>query len=104
MSEREPRRMQELPLQTEIVSDPVHPVTRDGKADRLEVHPDLVRPPGLEANAQKRSIAQLPLDREVRDRVARRRRIDRMPGRLMAVSADRRLDPARPRARVAAHE
>src|SRR5215218_4903312 len=104
MREGKPRGVQELPFEPEIVRNSVHPVARNREADRLEMDPDLVRPAGLEANAQDGSLTQLPVDLEVRDRLSRRGRVDRVPRRLMAVPADRRLDPAAPRARVAAHE
>ena len=103
MREREPRRVQELPPEP-VVGHAVDAVADDGQVDRGQVDADLVRPAGLEADVEQRVAAEQPLDLEVRDGVARRVGVERVPRRLAAVAADRRLDPPRARARPAADE
>ena len=58
MLEREPRRVEELPLEPEVSCDPVGPVAGDGQLDRGEVDADLVGPAGLEPHAQERVARQ----------------------------------------------
>ena len=84
--------------------DAVDRVADDRQVDRREVHADLVHAAGLELDAQQRVVGPEPLDLEVRDRLARRVRVERDAGRVVAVAADRRLDTPGPRARPAAHE
>src|SRR5207249_8461605 len=68
-------------------------------SDLLEMDTDLVRPAGLERDAEERVAAQQLDDLEMRDGLARRVRVERVARRLAAVAADRRLDPPRARAR-----
>jgi hypothetical protein len=63
-----------------------------------------VRAARLQANAQERVLREQLLDLEVGDRLPRRGRVERMARRVGAIAADRRLDPARPGPRPAAHE
>ena len=79
MCEGEPRGMEKLPLEPEVAADPVHGVTRERQADRLEVHPDLVRPPRLEPDTQQRALAHEALDLEEGDGLTRRRGVERVP-------------------------
>jgi hypothetical protein len=65
---------------------------------------DLVHPARLEPDPQQRVAREELLELEVRDRLARRIGVERLAGRVAAVASDRRLDPARPRARLPAHE
>jgi len=103
MREGEPCGVQELPFEAEP-RDAVDAVAGDGQVDRGQVHADLVRSAGLEPDAEERVLRQELRDLEVRDRLARRVRVERLPGRLGAVAADRRLDPAAAGARVPADE
>ena len=56
------------------------------------------------ADVQERVGAQQLVDLEVRDRFARRVGVERAARRLVTVAADRRVDPAAPRARMAPDE
>src|SRR5207247_9466652 len=50
-------------------------------------------------------VPRVELDElEVRDRLARGRRVERLPGRVVTVTTDRSLDPARARTRTAHDE
>src|SRR3954447_25051288 len=62
--------------------------------DGRQVDADLVGPAGLERDSQERRTRVLPLDLEVRARLARAVRADRMDGPVAAVAADRRVDRA----------
>ena len=79
-------------------------VTRERQPDRLEVHPDLVRPPRLEPDTQQRALAHEALDLEEGDGLTRRRGVERVPRGVVTVAADRRLDAAAPRAWVTLDE
>ena len=96
--------MEELALEAEVVGDAVDGVAADGKPDRLEMDADLVRPAGLEPDVEERVVAHRLLDVEPRHRLARGRRVERVPRAVAAVAADRRLDPPRRRLRLAPHE
>src|SRR3954470_18274202 len=99
--EREARRVEELAIEAEVAALSVQGIARDGQVDRAEVDADLVRPPGLEPHTEER-VARQELDHlEVRHRLARRRRVERMPRRVVTVAADRRIDRAAARARAA---
>src|SRR6266545_2389315 len=63
-----------------------------------------MRPARLEADVQKRMPGEELDELEVRDGVARRLRVERMPHRVPAITADRRFDPAAPRPRTAHDE
>src|SRR5215218_2569341 len=95
MCEGELRRMQELPAEARL-GDAVDGVAGDRQVDRSEVDPNLVRPPGLKPNAQQRVRVVEALDVEVRDRLAWRVGVERVPEWIGAVAPDRRLDPPRP--------
>src|SRR5262245_30136609 len=95
--------MEKLPLETEP-GGAVGAVAEDRELDRGEVHADLVRAAGLEPHAQERVLGELLLHFEVRDGVARRRRVERVSRRIVSVTADRRLDPAAARSRVPTDE
>src|SRR5690349_5622397 len=99
MFEREPRGVQELPLEAELSGTAVERVTGDRQVDRGEMHADLVRPSRLERRAQERVARQQPLDLEISDGVAGRVRVERMPQRIVAIASDRRFDRAAVRAR-----
>jgi hypothetical protein len=60
------------------------------------VNADLVRPPRLQPDREQCVLRKQTLDLEVRDRIARRVCVERPPQRVVAVAANRRLDPARP--------
>ena len=77
-SKREPRRVQELPLEAEVARDAVDRVAADRQLDRLEVDADLVRAAGLEPHLEQRARAEQLDHLEVRHRVARRRRVERV--------------------------
>ena len=87
-----------------LVGDAVDRVADDRQVDRRQVDADLVRAAGLEADVEQRVPVEQALDLEVRDRLARRVGVERVARRLAAVAADRRLDPAGPRARPTADE
>ena len=74
--------------------DAVGPVARDRQVDRREMDADLVRPPRLERDAEQRVAPEQLVDLEVRHRFARRVGVERVPLRVAAVAADRRLDRA----------
>ena len=92
MGEGEPRCVKELALETQIARPAVGWVARDGEVDRREMDADLVRPPRLERHPQKRVARQQLDDLEVRDGLARRVCVERVPLRVVAVPADRRFD------------
>ena len=85
--------MQELPTELPI-RNAVDRIADDGKIDRLQVHSDLVRPPGFEPYCKQRVTREEPLDFEVGDRILRSIGFQRPPRGFVAVPADRRLDPA----------
>src|SRR3954470_14168358 len=92
--ERETRSVEELAMEAEVAALPVQRVAGDREIDGAEVDADLVRPPGLEPHTEER-VARQELDQlEVRHRLARRGRIERMPRRVVTVAADRRVDRA----------
>ncbi len=61
MLEPQPVRVEELPLEAEVVGDAVDRVAADGKPDRLEMDADLVRPARLEPNVEERVVAHASL-------------------------------------------
>ena len=63
-----------------------------GRSIAVEMDPDLVRPPGLQRDAKQRVPRQQLLYLEVRHRLARRVRVERLPHRIATVAADRRVD------------
>ena len=102
--EGEPRRVEELALEPELARPAVDRVAADRQVDRGEVDADLVRAPGLERDAQERVPRQQLLDLEVRDRLARRVGVERVPQRVAPVAPDRGVDRAAPRPRPADDE
>ncbi len=97
-------RVQELALQAQLGAVPVDRVADDGGADRGQVHADLVGAPGLERHPQERAARQRLDQLELGERVAAGVGVERHPGRVAAVAADRRLDPAPARPRPPADE
>src|SRR5689334_23037288 len=100
MRERKPGGVQELPLEPEVAGDAVDRVPRHRKPDRFQVDADLVRAAGLEADAQQRALAEQALHLEVRDRLARRGRVERVTHGVVPVTPDGGLDAAAARARL----
>src|SRR5215211_9113176 len=101
--EAEPRRVEELAAEPGVRSA-VDGVADDRKPDRREMHADLVRASGFEPDAQERVVADQLNELEVGDRSSRAVCFQGLAGRVAPVSADRRLDPPRPRPRPAADE
>src|ERR1051326_2054117 len=101
MREREPGGVQELAAEAEVALDAVDRVAGDRELDRRQVDANLMRPPGLEPDAEKRVLRQQLDHLEVRDRVARRVGVQRPAERVDPVATDRRLDPAAHPARPA---
>ena len=94
---REPKPLcvQELPGEPEIARDAVDRIAAHGKPDRLEMHADLMRAPGLEPNVQERVLAKPLAHLEPRDGLAWRAGVERVPCAVAAVASDRGLDPSR---------
>src|SRR5687768_10034913 len=104
MREREPRGMQCLPVESfdrriqgrrctrgQLAPSAVHGVTDDRVPDVREMHTDLVRASGFEANARERMRAKLLLDAVVSDRrspIAAHGHLDA----LRAMAPDRLVD------------
>jgi hypothetical protein len=93
MVESEAGRVQKLALESEVAWN-----------DGGQVDADLVRPPGLEANAEQRMAREELDDVEVRHSFAWRGRIEGDSCRVGAVASDRGLDTTVLRARPAANE
>jgi hypothetical protein len=96
MVEREPRRVEELPLEAEIARDAVERIAGDGKVDRGEMHADLVRTARCKADTQERPLRQELLELEVRHRRTRCGGVERVPEAVVPVAADRRVDRPSP--------
>ena len=105
MVERERGGVQELPLEAEVAGDAVDGVAADRQLDRREVDADLVRPARLEPHVEQRARAEQLRDLEPRDRLARRRRVERVPrcGRCRSRPIGASIRP-RPRPRRARDE
>ena len=88
MREGEARRVQELPRETKLPGTSVDGIARDGEVDCGQMHPNLMRPSRLEADIEERVPWERVDELEVRDRVARRIRVERLAHRLTAVAAD----------------
>ena len=88
--------MEELALELEIACHAVRGVAADRQPDRLQMDADLMRPPRLEPHVEERMIAHRLSYLEPRDRLSRRRRVERMACAIASVTADRGLDPPRP--------
>jgi hypothetical protein len=104
MSEGETRRMEELPRKPQVSRDAVDRVTGDGKVDGGEMDADLVRPAGLEPDAEERVGRQEFLELEVRDGPAGRVRVERVAQAIVPVTADWGVDRPAPRPRPAGDE
>ena len=59
MAEPQAVRVEKLPSKPEISADAVHRVAADRELDRLEVDAELVRPPRLQTELEKRTLAEL---------------------------------------------
>ena len=94
MIESQSTGVQKLPLEAEIARYPIDPIAGHGKIDRREMDADLMRSPSLEANAEKSVVRQQLEQLEVGDGLPGLGGIERAPGRLAAIAADRRLDRA----------
>ena len=79
-------------------------IADDREIDRRQMDANLVRPPRLEPDTQERVAWQHALDLEVRDGTPRRVRIERHAHRVIAVTADRCLDPPATRRGTASDE
>ena len=90
--EGQPRRVQELALEAEQPARAVLRIAAHRMADGAQMHADLVRAPGLEAQAQQRAARKRPLEREMGSGLARARATDRHARAHARVTADRRLD------------
>src|SRR5204863_9691103 len=84
--------------------DSVDRVAGHGKVDRREMDADLMRPAGLEPDAQERVALEELLELEVRHGRARLIRVERVPETVVPVAADRRVDRPASRARPAHEE
>jgi hypothetical protein len=92
--------MEELPLEPQVSCDPVNRIAGDGEVYRSEVDADLVRPPGLQPDAEKRVLRQQVLELEVGHGGAGRVSVERVAEAVVPVAADRCLDRSAPRARL----
>jgi len=92
------RGVEKLALEPKLSGPAVQRVAGDGQVDRREVDADLMRAPRLERHAEQRVARHQLGDLEVRHCVARRVRVERMAERIVAITADRRLDRPAPRA------
>ena len=64
--------MEELAVEPQVVRHAVGSVAGDREADRSEVDPDLVCPPGLERHREQSMLGQQLAKLEMRDGGARR--------------------------------
>src|SRR5918992_237075 len=103
MREGQPRCVQELASERGLRAA-VDSVADDGKVDRGQVDPDLVCPTGLEPDSKERVTSQKLLDLEMRRRLTRLVRVERMALWVGPVAPDRCLDPPAPRARPSPDE
>ena len=76
MVEREAPGMEELALQAEVAGGAVHGIPGDRKVDRSQMDADLVRPAGLELDAEERMAVEELGDLEVRNRLPRCRAVE----------------------------
>jgi hypothetical protein len=97
--ELEPVRVQELPLETEVVADAVLGVARDGEIHSSQMDTDLMRSTRLQPDVEQCVLGRQLDDLEVRDGLARLVGVERPPRRIATIPADRRVDPAGPGAR-----
>jgi hypothetical protein len=103
MGEAQPVGVEELPLKLAI-RNAVDGVADDGEVDRREVNPNLMCSAGLEADRQQCVLRQELLDLEMRDGLPRVVRVERAAKGIVAVTAERSVDPPAPRTRSPASE
>ena len=96
--------MEELAFQAQVAGAAVERVAGHRQVDRVEVDADLVRPPGFQRHAEQGVPRQQLLDLEVRHRLARRVRVERLPHRVATVASDRCVDRPAAGARTADDE
>jgi len=104
MAEAKTMRVEELSLELQVVADAVLRVARHGQIDRRQVNPDLMRAARLQTYVEESMPSHCLPYLEVRYRLARLVRVQRASRRITAVTADRSVDSARPRARPSANE
>src|SRR3954453_7865942 len=104
MRETQPRGVQELALEAELVRASIDRIAGHREIDRGEMDSDLVRTAGLELHMEQRMPREELDELEVRHGVARLVRIERVAHRLTAVAADGRLDATAARAGAADDE
>ena len=97
MGEREPRGVEELPLQAEVSPDAVRGIAGDRQVDRGEMDADLMGAASLEPDAEERMARQELLELEVGHRRARRVGVEGVAEPVVPVPPDRRVDRAPPR-------
>src|SRR5687767_10070829 len=96
MRQREPRAVQELPLEPEETAAAVFGVATDGVARCREVGPDLMGAAGLQPRPDKREAVEEALDLEMRASGPGLRRPRRHAGAPAGVAPDRRIDRSSP--------
>ncbi len=84
--------------------DTVQGIARYGKVDRGQVDPDLVCPPRLQRDVEERMLRRRLHDLEVGHGLAGLVGVERTPRRVAARAADRSVDPTRARARMPSHQ
>ena len=77
MLECEPHRVEELPFQPQLARTAVDRVARDRQVDRRQVNADLMCPPGFQADIEQCVLRKKLDEGEVRDRIVRRRKLER---------------------------
>ena len=87
-------------VEFELARTAVERVTCNREIDRREVDANLMRSPGLEPDVEQGVSRQQLHELEVRHRIARRVRVQRVTERISPVTPDRRLDATRARTRV----
>src|SRR5919204_6316254 len=104
MRERESRGMQELPLEPDLARLPVDRIACNGQVNRGEMHADLMRATGLEPHVKQRMLRQQLDQLEVRHRLARPVRVERLPEGIPPVASDRCFDSPATRTRLSDDE
>ena len=88
--------VEELAVEVQVAGDAVGRVACNRQSDRLQVDADLVRPPRLQLDVEKRMVSQQFSHLEVRDRFARRVRVEGVAGAIGSIPSDRRPEIPRP--------
>src|SRR5262245_23829923 len=96
--------MEELTLEPQVAGNAVDGIAAHGKLDRGEMHPDLMRPAGLQAHLEQRALAEALARLEPRHRAAGALGVERDSRPVAAVAADRRIDAPGARAEGALNE